>query len=766
MQSFFNGNSIMELSIKELALAVDAISVTGNEDLKAQSIILRSACTAAMKNPVFFDLRKFKDPKNPIQRMYGLGVRIFVVKEFEVNPMDYPDAVFLKVKNIPQAINNYILEVYKRFKGRVIAVPDRDKNCPVKDWMYTLLKTRYKVFTTLRYISELDFLENVAEISDGFDIAILQIPDKYEFTCISELEKLDDVFFRDGEFSLESSFNEKNSFITVKGCSQEAKITIPYCDTIHAEDAAHCVSYLIKSGLYEKEIHDKIFENLTLPDDQIKMRDAEYGIGLISCFSTVNNLYSICKTFDFLARQNQFKTRVAVIMNPDFENLTPQEFFSRLFFTAESAGIKKIVFIGYFSQIPHSEAIRITKYDTVQDYIDNFDIEDYKDCGIIFKGAKYEDFADVFDFFNIGNHDTVLEVSLTALKHNLNYYRSLLNPQTKMIAMVKANCYGSGSYQIANTLENNAVDYLCVAFAEEGIALRLRNITLPIIVMNYDFKNYKQLANYRLEPVLFSTERTEKFIEILKKRNMKHYPVHIKLDTGMHRSGFMPEELDEFCNLVNKNKDIIDIKSCFTHFVAADDDTEDDFSRLQTLRFTSMADTICQKTGLNPLRHICNSVGIERLRQYQFDMVRLGIGLYGVAYQATDNLMGISKWKTNIVQIKHISKTETVGYNRRGKISEDSRIALIPVGYADGLNRKFGNGNLYVEINSKRAPIIGNICMDMCMVNITGIDCKVGDEVVIFGSNHKLIEMANAIETIPYEILTGISQRVKRVYVE
>jgi alanine racemase len=247
---------------------------------------------------------------------------------------------------------------------------------------------------------------------------------------------------------------------------------------------------------------------------------------------------------------------------------------------------------------------------------------------------------------------------------------------------------------------------------------------------------------------------------------MKHYPVHIKLDTGMHRSGFMPEELDEFCNLVNKNKDIIDIKSCFTHFVAADDDTEDDFSRLQTLRFTSMADTICQKTGLNPLRHICNSVGIERLRQYQFDMVRLGIGLYGVAYQATDNLMGISKWKTNIVQIKHISKTETVGYNRRGKVTEDSRIALIPVGYADGLNRKFGNGNLYVEINSKRAPIIGNICMDMCMVNITGIDCKVGDEVVIFGSNHKLIEMANAIETIPYEILTGISQRVKRVYVE
>jgi len=234
----------------------------------------------------------------------------------------------------------------------------------------------------------------------------------------------------------------------------------------------------------------------------------------------------------------------------------------------------------------------------------------------------------------------------------------------------------------------------------------------------------------------------------------------------MHRSGFMPEELDDFCALVNQNKDVLDLKSVFTHFVAADDETEDSFSVLQTERFTSMADIVCAKTGLNPLRHICNSVGIERLRQYQFDMVRLGIGLYGVAYQATDKLMGISKWKTNIVQIKNIAKTETVGYNRRGKISVDSRIALIPVGYADGLNRKFGNGNLFVEINSKRAPIIGNICMDMCMVNITGIDCKVGDEVVIFSTNKKLIEMANSIGTIPYEILTGINQRVKRVYVE
>ena len=496
------------------------------------------------------------------------------------------------------------------------------------------------------------------------------------------------------------------------------------------------------------------------------MRQGDFNIGIVSCFSSKNNIYAICKCFDFMARQHQFNSLTAVIAKPDFETLTKDEFFAQLFFAARGCGISRIVFIGYFEQIPHNEFIRITKYDTIQDFIDNFAEQTYTGGGILLKGECYDDFADAFDFFHTGNHDTVLEVSLNALKHNLNYYRALLRPQTKMIAMVKANCYGSGSFQIANMLQNNGVDYLCVAFAEEGIALRRANIKMPVMVMNYDGRNYKQLINYRLEPVLFSSERTLRLIEILKERGIKNYPVHVKLDTGMHRSGFMTHELEEFCNIVKSNADTINIVSMFTHFVAADDNQEDKFSLTQVQRFTQMADTICRLTGLNPMRHICNSVGIERFTDYQFNMVRLGIGLYGVAYEATEQLMGISKWKTNIVQIKNIDKTETVGYNRRGKISRDSRIALIPVGYADGLNRKFGNGNLQVEINGHRAPIIGNICMDMCMVDITDIECKAGDEVVIFDTNTKLIEMANAIGTIPYEILTGISPRVARVYVE
>ena len=757
----------MKFSANEIADIVNADSITGNKSLEATQLILRAATTAALPDSVYFDLKKFKDPPEAISRMHNLGVRIFVYTE----PLDhepFSDSVYIKVRNINTAINQYITEVVRRYQGTIIAVPERNGRCCIKDWMALLLKNSANIFSTAHYTSELDFLENISLLDNTYDIAVCQIPDRYEYTSIATIEQADTVSFNEEEFSITLHKSESSTNIDITQCQSEfpASINIPFCDTEHAQDAAKCLCYLIKQNLYIPSIHNPIFKSLEIPDPLIKMRQGDFNIGIVSCFSSKNNIYAICKCFDFMARQHQFNSLTAVIAKPDFDTLTKEDFFAKLFFAARGCGISRIVFIGYFEQIPHNEFIRITKYDTIQDFIDNFTEQSYIGGGILLKGECYNDFADAFDFFHTGNHDTVLEVSLNALKHNLNYYRALLRPQTKMIAMVKANCYGSGSFQIANMLQNNGVDYLCVAFAEEGIALRRANIKMPIMVMNYDGRNYKQLINYRLEPVLFSSERTLCLIEILKERGITNYPVHVKLDTGMHRSGFMPHELPEFCNIVKSNSETINIVSMFTHFVAADDNQEDKFSLTQVERFTQMANTICQLTGHNPMRHICNSVGIERFTDYQFNMVRLGIGLYGVAYEATDQLMGISKWKTNIVQIKHIEKTETVGYNRRGKINRNSRIALIPVGYADGLNRKFGNGNLQVEINGHRAPIIGNICMDMCMVDITDIECRAGDEVVIFDTNTKLIEMATAIGTIPYEILTGISPRVARVYVE
>lgn len=758
----------MELSVKELSTVVNAVKVYNELDLKVNRIIIRAAAAAALPETAFFYLKKFKEPEFALEKMYSLGIRVFVVEDLPSDYQTFKNSVFIIVNKVEEAINLYLTEIINRFSGVFVAAISQNNSHNFKDWMYCLLKPLGKIFTTIKYVNELDLIENISQINNSFDYAVCEIPEKYNFPALSLIEKRDEVIFDDEEFKIDYSISESFSQIKLLdfGNNAQYEIQIPFCDETRIYQAVRCLCYLVKCKIYNAEIHNSLFKSLPVPDGLIKMRAADNKIGLISCFSTVNNIYSICKSFDFLARQHQFCGKAAVICNPDFETLDKKEFFNQLFFCATSCGITRLIFIGYYSPVEHGDNVKITKYDTARDFTDNFNIEEFANWGLLFKGKRYEDFADVFDFFNTGNHDTVLEVSLTALKHNLNYYRKLLRPQTKLIAMVKADCYGSGSVEICNMLQNNACDYLCVAFPEEGIALRRANIKLPIMVMNYDGGNYKQLANYNLEPTLFSSERTRKFIEILKLRGIKHYPVHIKLDTGMHRSGFMPEELDTFCALINDNKETLKIVSLYTHFVAADDANEDQFSHVQINRFNTMADKICRLTGLNPMRHICNSVGIERFTDYQYNMVRLGIGLYGVAYEATDKLMGISKWKTNIVQIKTIPPQETVGYNRNGKISCESKIALLPVGYADGLNRKFGNGNLYVEINGKLAPIIGNICMDMCMVNITGIGCKIGDEAVIFDSNTKLIQMAQSIGTIAYEILTGISPRVKRVFVE
>lgn len=753
-------------SVKEIASIIEAVNIEGDQSLIGEQIIIRAATASALPNSVYFNIPEFKEPDFPMERLYNLGVRIFVVDNPVINLDFFKNSAFIFVKNVKEAVNLYILSVIHAFKGSLNAT-DNINAC---NWLYSLTKPVVdNVFVTLNNTDERDFIENISALNNSFKIAVIYPPESFSYSCINSIKRADRVFIYPKDFSVVYSVHENSSDISVSQVNTDKSfsVCVPFVDEQRLRVAAYCLCRLIKQNLFKAEIHIPLFASLNCTDGQINMQTADYDARIISNFSVVNNLLSIVRCFDFAVRQHQIKNGItAVIVNPDSETLSHSDFFSKLLLCAKYCNISKIILVGCSQPVENSTGVKISKYDSIKDFINDFNPADFDNKGIIFKGLHRDHFADAFDLFNYGNHDTVLEVSLTALKHNLNYYRALLNKQTRLIAMVKADCYGSGAVDISNMLQNNGVDYLCVAFVEEGIALRRANITMPVIVMNYDGRNYKQLVNYNLEPVLFSSERVAKFTEILKSRHIFNYPVHIKLDTGMHRSGFMPDQLDALCKLINNNKDIIRPVSMFSHFVAADDNSEDDFSRLQVARFNKQCDFICAQTGLNPLRHICNSVGIERFKNFQYDMVRLGIGLYGVAFENSDKLMGISTWKTNIVQIKNIPRTETVGYNRKGKIIRDSRIALLPVGYADGLNRKFGNGTLHVDINGKQAPLIGNICMDMCMVDITDINCKVGDEVIIFNSNTKLIKMAADIQTIPYEILTGISPRVKRIYVE
>ncbi len=358
-----------------------------------------------------------------------------------------------------------------------------------------------------------------------------------------------------------------------------------------------------------------------------------------------------------------------------------------------------------------------------------------------------------------------MEINLNAIVQNLNFYRARLKPETKVMVMVKAFGYGSGSYEIAKALSHHKVDYLGVAFADEGIALRNAGISTPIIVMNPEASAFNAMIAYDLEPEVYSTRELKAFIAIAKQKNLSDYPIHIKLDTGMHRLGFEAHQLDELIELL-KNNNFVSVKSIFSHLSSSDVPQYRDFTLGQIEKFGTWSQKLMESLNINPIRHIVNTSGIYNFPDAQFDMVRLGIGLYGVGNDAEEHraLENVGTLKTVILQIKDIEPGESVGYSRRFMAQGKVRIATLPIGYADGIPRRWGNEKGYVMIKGQKAVITGTISMDMMMVNVTDIDCKEGDRAIIFGNAPTVVEMAETLGTIPYEILTSISQRVKRVF--
>jgi alanine racemase len=384
---------------------------------------------------------------------------------------------------------------------------------------------------------------------------------------------------------------------------------------------------------------------------------------------------------------------------------------------------------------------------------------------ILLKGARTFRFELIMKRLEHKVHETVFQVNLNAVYKNLSFYKSLLPESTKMLAMVKAFSYGSGLLEISNLLQYNRVDYLAVAFADEGTELRRNGISIPIMVMNPDVDSFQQIVEYNLEPELYSPRIMKKFCEMALRNGLQKYPIHLKIDTGMKRLGFTTEDIPFLEKELAKNKNIR-INSVFSHLAAADVPEEDDFTRQQIVLFNEISTKIEAITGYPFLRHLSNTSGIERFPEAVFDMVRLGIGLYGISYNHAENLEIAGSLKTIISQIKHVKKGESVGYGRMTKSDKDKVIATIPIGYADGILRAFGNGKTAFYVQGKKAPTIGNICMDMCMIDITDIPASEGDEVWIFKSSEDVKALAEIAGTIPYEIMVHISQRVKRVYIQ
>jgi len=550
--------------------------------------------------------------------------------------------------------------------------------------------------------------------------------------------------------------------ITLTFKDTDFQICIPFMDEASIENAIHCFATIAFLNLLFPEVIDN-FRNLPSIESRLEIKK-----GINNCI-IINDSYStdipsLKIAINCLLQHSGFKKNTLIISDY-FSNSTNNDvYYSELALLIKQAGINRIIGIGE-SLIAHAEKFDLQKhfFRTPSEFIRNYSLFSFQNETVLIKTIKNIEYDSINQLLQIKNHRTVLEVNLEAMVQNLNFYKSLLLPETKIMVMVKAFSYGSGSVEIANLLQHQKADYLGVAFTDEGVELRRAGITLPIMVMNPDADNFSNLITYHLEPEIFSLPLLMDFHLALIKLGKEQYPIHLKLDSGMHRSGITENELPPVIDFIKKNKKLI-VKSIFSHLAGSEDPNLDYFTHEQAQNFMKYSKIISSELGYFIERHLLNSAGIERFPQYQFDMVRLGIGFYGISSTNQDKLRCISTLKTKIAQIKTISNQETIGYNRKGTLNKDSVIATISIGYADGLNRKLGNRNGAVMVKGRLAPYIGNISMDICSIDITGIDAKEGEDVIIFGDEYPVFNLAKQLGTISYEILAGISQRVKRVY--
>jgi len=555
----------------------------------------------------------------------------------------------------------------------------------------------------------------------------------------------------------------------IQGIFRDGKIeiTIPFVDDASVENAIHCWAVMLHLG-YGNEVITGRMSRLS----PIAMR-LEMIEGINHC-TIINDSYnsdinSLNIALDFVNLQHQQKGKTIILSDILQSGRDEDALYGEIAGMLKQKGIGKIIGIGRgISRQAGKFSIPGHFFGSTEDFLNLYPLNSFQDESILVKGARKFEFEKISRALQQKAHDTVLEINLNALVSNLNYFRAKLKPATRIMAMVKAFSYGSGSYEIANVLQFHRVDYLAVAYADEGVELRKAGITLPIMVMNPDEQGLEAILRHRLEPEIYNFRVLGLLENAIRKNGTNGQPVisiHLKLDTGMHRLGFEETDLPGLLQKLIKNENLR-ISSVFSHLAASEDPQEDEFSRQQIRRFMEMSRIMKAALPYDILLHILNSAGISRFPEAQLDMVRLGISLYGIATFEGDEeaLQNVSTLRTIISQIKHIPAGQTIGYNRRWKPERDSTIAVLPVGYADGLNRRLSNGRGRLLVQGRFVPIIGNICMDMCMVDITGIPAREGDTVLIFGKQHPIQELAREMETIPYEILTGISRRVKRIY--
>lgn len=586
----------------------------------------------------------------------------------------------------------------------------------------------------------------------------------YDGTLLGWSEKNKDAAFFVEKISKDTTTS------TIEYCWQMAtkgKFTLPFIDDASIQNCITCAAISLYLGMKPETLAERMpmLEPVAM---RLEVKEGQHGCTLIND-SYNSDINSLDIALDFMNRRPDQQKRARTLILSDIlqSGQTEKQLYCDVAELVQKRGIKK--FIGIGSALMRQQEVfddveERYFFENVADFINSKVFNSLADEVILLKGARSFGFDQLTELLVKKVHETVLEVNLNAVVDNLNWYRSFLKPETKLVCMIKADAYGAGAVEIAKTLEEHRVDYLAVAVADEGATLRRNGIKSNIMIMNPEMSSFKTLFDYELEPEIYSFRLLDALIKAAEKEGITGYPVHIKFDTGMHRLGFNPRT--DIAQLIEKlrHQNALIPRSVFSHFVGSDNNDFDSFSAEQFKLFDEGSKQLQSAFSHRILRHIDNSAGIEHFPERQLDMCRLGLGLYGINPRNNEIINNVSTLKTTILQMRNVPKGETVGYSRRGVIEKDSVIAAIPIGYADGLNRKLGNRNCYCLVNGQKADYVGNICMDVALIDVTGIDCEEGDSVEIFGDNLPVTILSNVLETIPYEVLTTVSNRVKRVY--
>lgn len=763
-----------------------------------------------------------------IPDLYRRGVRNFVVANLPENyEQKYSDAHFLRVVSPLKALQRLAERHREEYDLPVVGVTGSNGKTVVKEWLYQLLSGSRNVTRSPRsYNSQVGVPLSVWLLNSRSEVGVFEAgisqpgemsalraiiqptigvmtnlgPAHQEnFSSLQEkcLEKLS--LFKDCKVvvyeaddpvvsecvdqamlkgdHLAWSRRDPNSPLFIRDVRKEetfttvnytylgtdGSYTLPFVDEASIQNSIHCLAVCLYLRLSAADIAARM-SRLEPVAMRLEVKQGVRGCTLIND-SYNSDINSLDIALDFMNRRPESRRRTLILSDILQSGMPVEELYAKVAEMVNRRKVDRIIGVGP-DIMAQSQRFHMDKmfFVSSEALLQSGMLDKLSNEVILLKGSRKFNFEAISEHLSLKVHETTLEVNLEAIVRNLNYYRSFMKPETKMVCMVKASAYGAGSVEIAKTLQDHRVDYLAVAVADEGADLRKAGITGNIIIMNPEMSTFNMLFQYDLEPEVYSFALLEALIKAAEKEGITNFPVHLKLDTGMHRLGFDPEhDLPALIDRLQHQTALLP-RSVFSHFVGSDSPDFDAFSAHQFELFDKASRQLQEAFPYKILRHICNSAGIERFPERHLDMVRLGLGLYGIDPIDNRVLNNVTTLKTTILQIHEVSPEDTVGYSRRGHLTRKSRIAAIPIGYADGLDRHLGCGHCYCLVNGQKAPYVGNICMDVCMIDVTDIDCKEGDTVEIFGDHLPVTVLSDVLGTIPYEVLTSVSERVKRVY--